>query len=97
MAQIFWQRGLCSDYIQARRQKSRSSSPGSVKNFHFSVSSRPAFGSTQLPFKWVQWALFTRVKLQGREAEHSPPISAEVKKPWTYTSTTPPRVFMAKS
>jgi hypothetical protein len=30
-----------------------SSSPGGVKNFHFSISSRPAQGSTQPPIKWV--------------------------------------------
>jgi hypothetical protein len=30
---------------------------------------------------------------QGRETDHSPPTSAEVKKMWIYTST-PPYVFM---
>jgi hypothetical protein len=35
-----------------------------------------------------------RVKLQGREPDHSPTTSAEVKKMWIYTST-PPYVFMA--
>jgi GTP cyclohydrolase FolE2 len=29
------------------------------------------------------------VKRQGREAEHSPPARAEVKKTWTYSSTAP--------
>jgi hypothetical protein len=29
------------------------------------------------------------VKWQGREAEHSPPTSAEVKKTWIYTATPP--------
>jgi hypothetical protein len=33
------------------------------------------------------------VKRPGREAHHSPPASAEVKKIWTYTST-PPYAFM---
>jgi hypothetical protein len=37
---------------------------------------------------------FQRVKRPGREAEHSPPTSAEVKKMWIYTST-PPYAFMA--
>jgi hypothetical protein len=36
------------------------------------------------------------VKRQGRETDHSPPTSAEVKKMWIYTST-PPYVFMALS
>jgi hypothetical protein len=33
-------------------------------------------------------------KAAGREADHSPPASAEVKKMWIYTST-PPYAFMA--
>jgi hypothetical protein len=37
---------------------------------------------------------FPGVKRQGREAGHSPPTSAKVKKMWNYTST-PPYVFMA--
>jgi hypothetical protein len=35
-----------------------------------------------------------RLKRQGREADHSPPTSAEVKKTWIYTYT-PPYAFMA--
>jgi hypothetical protein len=46
-------------------------------------------GSTQPPIKWVPG-----VKRQGREADHSPATSAEVKKMWIYTST-PQCVFMA--
>jgi hypothetical protein len=37
---------------------------------------------------------FPGVKQPGREADHSPPTSAEVKKMWIYTST-PPYAFMA--
>jgi hypothetical protein len=37
---------------------------------------------------------FPGVRRQGREADHSPTTSAEVKKMWIYTST-PPYVFMA--
>jgi hypothetical protein len=37
---------------------------------------------------------FPGAKRQGREADHSPPTSTEVKKMWIYTST-PPYVFMA--
>jgi hypothetical protein len=36
----------------------------------------------------------TRVKRPGREADPSPPASAEVKKIWLYTSI-PPYAFMA--
>jgi hypothetical protein len=41
------------------------------------------------PIQWVPG-----VKRPGREADHSPPTSVQVKKTWTCTST-PPYVFMA--
>jgi hypothetical protein len=37
---------------------------------------------------------FPGVKRPGREADHSPPASAEAKKMWIYTSI-PPYAFMA--
>jgi hypothetical protein len=45
----------------------------------FTIVSRPALGPTQPPIQWVQGALSLGVKLLGREADHSPPSSAEVK------------------
>jgi hypothetical protein len=70
-------------------------SPGRGKNFLFSTSSRPAQGQTQPPIRRVPEALYLGVKRPGRAADHSPPISAEVKYIWVYTST-PPYVFMAQ-
>jgi hypothetical protein len=64
-------------------------SPSRVKNFLFSTLSRPVLGSTQPPIQWVPGALSPGVKWQGREADHSPPTSAEVKKMWIYISTPP--------
>jgi hypothetical protein len=32
-------------------------------------------------------ALYQGLKLPGREADHSPPVSAEFKKMWIYTSS----------
>jgi hypothetical protein len=46
------------------------------------------------PIRWVPGALSLGVKRPGREADHSPPTRAEIKKTWVYTST-PPYVFMA--
>jgi hypothetical protein len=43
--------------------------------------------STQPPIQWVPGAIFTGIKRPGREVDHSPPSSAEVKKMWIYTST----------
>jgi hypothetical protein len=68
--------------------------PVRSKNFLFSKSSRPALGSTKSPIQWVPRSLSPGVKRQGREADHSPPASAEVKKMWIFTSTSP-YAFMA--
>jgi hypothetical protein len=51
-----------------------------VEIFLFTTAvSRTAFGPTQPPIQWVPGALSVGVKLPGREADHSPPSSAEVK------------------
>jgi hypothetical protein len=47
--------------------------------FLFTTASRPAPGPTQPPIQWVAGALSLGVKRSGREADHSPPPSAEVK------------------
>jgi hypothetical protein len=47
--------------------------------FLFTTASRTALGPTQPPIKWVPGVLSLRVKRPGREADHSPPSSAEVK------------------
>jgi hypothetical protein len=83
-----------SDCLRAGRPWGRSSSPDRVKNFLFSMSSRQALWSTQRPNQWVLGALAPEVKRQGREADHSPPTSAEVNKMWNYTSI-PPYALMA--
>jgi hypothetical protein len=46
----------------------------------FSTASRPTLGLTQPPIQWVPAALSLGVKQQGRDADHSPSSSAEVKK-----------------
>jgi hypothetical protein len=62
--------------------------------FLFTTVSRTALGATQPPIQWVPRALSLGVKRLGREADHSPPSSAEVKNEWSYTST-PRYIFMA--
>jgi hypothetical protein len=89
------QRSRYGDWLRAGRQRARCSRPGRVKNFLLFMSSRPALGSTQPPIHWVPGAPSSRVKRPGREADRSPPASAEVKKMWFYTST-PPYAFMAQ-
>jgi hypothetical protein len=46
------------------------------------------------PIQFVPVALSQGVKRPVREADHSPPTIAEVKKMWIYIST-PPYAFMA--
>jgi hypothetical protein len=53
----------------------------------FSTSFRPALGSTQPPIQWVPGALSPGVRRPGRETNHSPATSAEVKKTWVYIFT----------
>jgi hypothetical protein len=83
-----------NDWLLTGRPRSQSLSPGGVKNSIFSTLSRPALRPTQPPIQWVPGALSPGVKQPGREADHSPPTGAEVKKMWIYTST-PPYTFMA--
>jgi hypothetical protein len=52
-------------------------------------SSIPALGSAQAPMPWVPGAFFPGIKRSGREADHSPWATAEVKKMCIYTSTPP--------
>jgi hypothetical protein len=52
-----------------------------------------ALGPTHPPIQWVPGALSLGVKRPGREADHLPPSSVEVKNAWSYNST-PQCVFM---
>jgi hypothetical protein len=60
---------------------------GSWELFLFATASRPELGPTQPPIQRIPWALSLGVKRPRREADHSPPSSAEVKNAWSYTST----------
>jgi hypothetical protein len=51
-------------------------------------------GAHPASYPMVQGALSPGVKRQGREADHPPPASIEVKIMWIYTYT-PPYAFMA--
>jgi hypothetical protein len=58
-----------------------------LRNVLFATASRPALGPTQPPIQWVPGAFTLRVKRPGREADHSPPSSVEIKNACMYTST----------
>jgi hypothetical protein len=69
-------------------------SPAAAGIFLFIIMSRPALGPIQPPIPWVPGVLSLGVKRPGREADHSPPSSAEVKNASSYTSA-PQYAFMA--
>jgi hypothetical protein len=59
--------------------------------FLITTAFRSALGPTQ-PIQWIPGDLSLGVKLPGREADNSPPSTAEVKNTWRYTSTSPIRL-----
>jgi hypothetical protein len=86
--------GIATGYGLDGRADS-SSSPGGGKSLLLSTLSRPVLGPTQLPIQWLPGDLLPWVKRPGREADHSPPTSADVKNKWLYTST--PHAFSWRS
>jgi hypothetical protein len=75
-----------SDWLRAGRRRGWSSSPDRITNFLLSTSSRLALEPIQPPTQWIAAALSPGIKRSRREADHSPPTSAKVKKMWIYTS-----------
>jgi hypothetical protein len=55
------------------------------------------WGPPSLLSNGYQGALSLGVKRPGREADHSPPSSAEAKNAWTYTSTPPVRLWPVRA
>jgi hypothetical protein len=66
----------------------RSSSTGRVKNFHLGHV-QTGSGAHSVCYQLGNGGSFPGVKRPGREADHSLPIRAEIKKTWMYTSTSP--------
>jgi hypothetical protein len=66
-----------------------SSIPGRVKKFSLLQIVQTGSGVHQTSYKMGTGGSFLGVKRQGREADHSPPTSAKVKKMWIYTFILP--------
>jgi hypothetical protein len=77
----------CSAWLRSGQQSDGVRVPVRAKVFLFSTASRPVLGSTQRPIQWLSRALSPAVKRPGREADRSPPTSAEVNNTWSYTSS----------
>jgi hypothetical protein len=90
-------RSRYTDWLRAGRPRVWNSSPGSIKTFLFSTSSRPTLGRIEPPIQWIPRALSLGVKRPGREADHSHPTSAGVKIIWIYTFIFPIRFHGAVS
>jgi hypothetical protein len=71
--------GIATGYWLGDRRVRVRVSVGS-RIFSSSTSSRPALGPAQLALQWVPGALSLGIKRPVREADHSSPTSAEVKK-----------------
>jgi hypothetical protein len=84
-------RNRYSDWLRAGRLRGRSSSPGREKNFLQIVQTGSGVHPTSHPMGTGDSS--PGLERQGREADHSPPAGAEVKKIWVYIST-PPYAFM---
>jgi hypothetical protein len=83
-----------SDWLLAGRPRGQSSSPGGVNIFNSPCRPKRLWVPPNLLSNGYR-GLFPRgVKRSGRETDHSPPSSAEVKKTWVYIFT-PPYAFMA--
>jgi hypothetical protein len=72
--------------VTGYEQNGRGYITGREKIFLLATASRATLGPTQPSIQCVQVAIPPEAKLPGREADHSPPTSAEV--------STPPYVFM---
>jgi hypothetical protein len=83
--------GIATGYGLATKGSKFQSRWGQEFSLHHVV--KTPLGPTQPPIQWVSGALSLGVKRPGREPDHPPPTSAEVKKTWVYTSI-PPCAFM---
>jgi len=64
-------------------------------NFSLHYHVQTGLGPTQPPIQWVPGALSPRIKRPGREANYSPPSSAEVKNAWSHIYTSAIRLLDA--
>jgi hypothetical protein len=72
-------RGSSVDAVRDYELDGRDLIPGKGRILFVSTASRPTVGPTQVPIQRVPGALSPRINWHGREADHSPQFSVEVK------------------
>jgi hypothetical protein len=60
--------------------------PAGPRHYFLLHNIQPGSGPTEPPVKWVPGFFPSMLKRPGREVDHSPPSSAEVKNEWSYVS-----------
>jgi hypothetical protein len=65
--------------VQSVERQAKGWTAGVQESFLYSAASRSTLEPTQPHIQWALGTIFPRVKLPEREADHSPPSSAEVK------------------
>jgi hypothetical protein len=92
---IEYEAGWASESVWTQWRRERSSHAANQTRAVHPVTRRYIDWAVRADYiQWVSGALSPGVKRLGREADHSPPGSAEVKKMWIYTFTLP-YAFMA--
>jgi hypothetical protein len=81
------QRNRYSDWLWAGRPRGRSWVPG--QEFSLLQIVQTGSGVHLTSYKMGTGGSFPGVKRPESESDHSPPTSAEIKKKWIYTSTSP--------
>jgi hypothetical protein len=71
----------------------RHSNPCGVRDFSLSSNVQTGPGAYLTPYSVGTGDLSMAVRRSGREADHSPPSSAEIKHKWDYTSIPPVCVY----
>jgi hypothetical protein len=68
-----------------RAEPSGDRTPAGTEGLLFCKTTRAPLGPTQPPVRWIP-GFYEGVKLLGRDVDHSPSPSGEVKNEWSYTS-----------
>ena len=78
---------ICPEEAEARAVQSETLIPVGVRDLLYSKTSQTGFGAQPAAYSIGTRGSVAWIKQPGRDVGHSPSSSAEVKKKWSYTST----------